>query len=30
MLATGAQFSDEELHARMDRAFKGFVALVRA
>ena len=30
MLATGAQFSDEELHARMDRAFKGFVAMARA
>lgn len=30
MLATGAEFSDEELHARMDRAFQGFVAMVRA
>ena len=30
MLATGAQFSDEELHARMDRAFEGFVAMVRS
>lgn len=30
MLATGAQFTDEELHARMDRAFEGFVAMVRS
>ena len=30
MLATGAQLSDEELRERMDRAFRGFVALVRA
>lgn len=30
MLATGASFTDEELAARMDRAFRGFVAQVRA
>ena len=30
MLATGAELSDEELRERMDRAFRGFVALVRA
>lgn len=30
MLATGADFTDEELLARMDGAFRGFVALVRA
>lgn len=29
MLATGASFTDDELLARMDTAFRGFVALVR-
>ena len=29
MLATGAPFTDDELLARMDTAFRGFVALVR-
>lgn len=30
MLATGANFTDDELLARMDGAFRGFVAMVRA
>ena len=30
MLATGAEFTDEELLGRMDRAFHGFVNMVRA
>ena len=30
MLATGAQFSDEELRRRMERAFQGFVAMARS
>ena len=29
LLATGASFTDDELLARMDTAFRGFVALVR-
>ena len=30
LLATGAEFTDEELHDHMDRAFRGFVATVRS
>lgn len=30
MLATGASFTDEELHARMDEAFRGMLTLVRS